>query len=210
MRVLVAVICVAVSSWSGAQRGQSATTPETKPASAAVTAIAVWLSTGPNREEAARYAKFEGLTFVPDRKVVVRQDSNATAPVAWTMEPIEIAAIFDVTEGWLRIGSGEKRGWVSLTEDDLRLLVVKRNLKSCSNVIGEFEGQGTWSVATRHAILAGRPQIGFSLAQIVVAIGPPLKTTEEETASGLTARLVYPDREIEMKNGKVTKITTVK
>jgi hypothetical protein len=86
-----------------------------------------------------------------------------------------------------------------IPRDTLNAEIVATQLRSSS-----------WTLAAKIGILEKKPAIGFTRAQVDLALGKPTTEASEENATGITDVLVYPGMTITMKAGKVVSIKTIK
>jgi hypothetical protein len=165
----------------------------------------VHFTTSP-RDEAERllFEKYKGACFVADRETTAWEQADKSSKSVWTLKPLELALIVGIRTGWFYVASGEKRGWIAGSLINL----IPRTASDTASAIGSLEA--TWPIQTKMNILRREPQIGFSKAQVELALGEPLRTVDEQTATATTTVMLYQDRSITLIQGKVTKIVTLK
>jgi hypothetical protein len=153
----------------------------------------------------------EPLSFVAAADTTVRKEPSPTAPVAVTLKMLSVC---DVVDGgpptWIQINCGNRgRGWITVTEQTFEDYIIRRKFFETMTISYRLEEQA-WPVATKLKILQGRIAIGFTQVQVVMALGEPTSVLEETTADGATQVLTYRGTQVEIRAGKVAKITTVK
>jgi hypothetical protein len=181
------------------------------PNSPGVKAMVVWLSTGSSDPavQAGIDTNKTLMAFVADRAIPVHKTPSQGAPIVWAMQPLDLAFVVKTQQGAAQIASQSRSGWVLIPSEATIASVIPRGVEDAAGAISDVEDK-PWSIATKMAILGKKPQIGFTEAQVIAALGKALSTSEEQVATGTTTTMVYVDHLVTLVNGKVTKVTTVR
>ena len=132
--------------------------------------------------------EYEAFTYVAEASMPVRETPETSAKIVWTMRPLELARVFDIQPGWVRIGSRDMRGWVPGPPSNL----IVRDAMDAAKLLVDLARRPAWSVATKHRILRHEPTVGFTDEQVTMSLGEsPLSSETEETAKGTTSVRVY-------------------
>lgn len=147
------------------------------------------------------------VVFTTAVAMTMRSGPDAKAKVVGTMPAGSLATVLDIQPGWAKVdevGGADRRGWVAATSANL----AARGLLEAIGIHLKLE-ETTWPAATRAAILKGDVKIGFTTAQVLLALGEPTTKVTEETAKGIVTVWQYRSTTLVIVGGRVQSIRKV-
>jgi hypothetical protein len=157
------------------------------------------------------------ILYLISEPAKLRATDSPTARVVEEMQPIRTIRLLKWTEGWVQLGWREgapdaplRCGWLP-TEGPIKdnPNVLGSDLLRISRTQVDLQ-QRSWPLAVKADILRGRPRVGFTAEQVIMAIGQPSSKFERESSTGTVEVWSYSGRAVVFANGKVLQIDTVR
>ena len=164
--------------------------------------------------------KYQGISFLADRPLPMRESEAGNSKVIRTLRPLELAGILDIKPGMVLVTGGfdidedgrknaKFTGWLHSNEDKTYgTFLIPRKMTAVGELLQKMNKK-KWSIADKHAIVRKVPKVGFTVERLD-AMGDADSTISEATAAGTVEVRTYGLTTATISNGKVTKVVTRK